>query len=57
MLQPELETGEIVCPRCGDLADWQSDGSNIEVDCASCGRYPMTAEQLEEALEAYDEEE
>ena len=56
MFKPELETGEITCPRCGEPAVWESNGTDIEVDCSECGRFPITAEQLEEALDAYDED-
>lgn len=59
MLDTEYQTSEIACPKCGDPAGWtrsDSDETEIEVECAECGRFAITAEQLEEALEAYADE-
>jgi endogenous inhibitor of DNA gyrase (YacG/DUF329 family) len=56
---PEHETGDITCPRCGDPATWRatdSGGTQIEVECAACGRFSISPEQFEEAaLENHDQ--
>jgi|GEM_PF-6743861 len=56
MMDPELDSGPIGCPRCGDPAEYERNGAEIEVDCAACGRYPITPEQLEEALDLDQED-
>lgn len=56
----EHETGELICPRCGETAEWTTSGSDtlqVEVSCTECGRFSIDPEELEAALSADEQDE
>jgi endogenous inhibitor of DNA gyrase (YacG/DUF329 family) len=50
----ERNEHQTACPRCGADAEWSyidPEKTRIEVMCAECGRYEITREELDEAME------